>query len=242
MSITGIHATTPVLVNRQVSSPGRTGMAGFGAALAAASAEATTPAVQSITAKDGTVWTVTDIGASLTDDDKRILGWPTTDPATGMLAAMIAQDRNQGILNGPITADDIVGNPARGIAGFADRQPDLASGRIDAMLDRLDRAGTDFTDMTRKELFDWMNGKIASGEMSLDDSFAFLAMTVKIPVGGGQGAQLALDDTERVDFVHIAQDGIAGALERNDQTTRKMLETAMRAMRHDQRGDIDRFA
>src|SRR3546814_1728911 len=55
-------------------------------------------------------------------------------------------------------------------------------------------APPDFTSMTRQELFDWMNGKIKRGEMSLDDSSAFLGMTVKIPVGTGQGAPIALDD------------------------------------------------
>src|SRR3546814_5146097 len=43
-------------------------------------------------------------------------------------------------------------------------------------------APPDFTSMTRQELFDWTNGKINRGEMSLDDSSAFLGMTVKIHV------------------------------------------------------------
>lgn len=30
------------------------------------------------------------------------------------------------------------------------------------------------TDMTRQELFDWMNGEVRSGKMSLDDSSVFL--------------------------------------------------------------------
>src|SRR3546814_16713871 len=70
--------------------------------------------------------------------------------------------------------------------------------------------------MTRQVLFDWMNGKIKRGEMSLDDSSAFLGMTVKIPVGTGQGAPIALDAWERVNFVQLARDGIAGAQSRND--------------------------
>lgn len=100
-------------------------------------------------------------------------------------------------------------------------------------------AQPDFTNMTRKELFGWMNGKIRSGEMSLDDSSALLGMTVKIQPGAAQGAPIALDDRERVNFVQIAQDGIAGARSRNDDMTRKVLETAMQIMRrgHDSRID-----
>lgn len=90
----------------------------------------------------------------------------------------------------------------------------------------------DFTSMTRKELFDWMNSKISSGEMSLDDSSAFLGMTVKISVGAGQSAPLALDDRDRVNFMQMAQDGIAGAQSRNDATALKMLQTAMQIMQN----------
>lgn len=96
--------------------------------------------------------------------------------------------------------------------------------------------------MTRKELFDWMNSKIKSGEMSLDDSSAFLGMTVKMPVGAGQNAPVALDDRERVNFVQRAQDGIAGALSRNDAMTLKMLQSATQIMQSDQGANIDRHA
>jgi hypothetical protein len=100
----------------------------------------------------------------------------------------------------------------------------------------------DFSNMTRKEMFDWMNGKITGGEMSLDDSSAFLGMTIRVPVAGGSDAPLALDDRERVNFVLLAQDGIAGALSRNDDTTRKMLETAMQAMRQEPGSRVDQRA
>ena len=110
------------------------------------------------------------------------------------------------------------------------------------------RAGTgdiaqpDFTSMTRKEMFDWMNGKIRNGEMSLDDSSAFLGMTMRIPVGATQGTSVALDSRERVDFVQMTQNGIAGALSRNDDLTRKMLETALQIMQHDRENHVDRRA
>ena len=103
-------------------------------------------------------------------------------------------------------------------------------------------ARPDFTSMTRKDMFDWMNGKIRNGEMSLDDSSAFLGMTIRIPVGATQGAPVALDNRERVDFVQMTQNGIAGALSRNDDVTRKMLETALQIMRHDRASRVDQRA
>lgn len=46
----------------------------------------------------------------------------------------------------------------------------------------------DFTSMSRQELRDWTNSQIRSGEMSLDDSRPFMAMSMKIPVSGGLGS------------------------------------------------------
>lgn len=89
---------------------------------------------------------------------------------------------------------------------------------------------TDFTSMTRQEMFDWMNSKIKSGEMSIHDSTPFLAMTLKIPVGSGQGAPEVLDSQERVNFMQQVQDGIKGALSRNDQEQAKRLQMALSTM------------
>ena len=87
---------------------------------------------------------------------------------------------------------------------------------------------TDFTSMTRQEMRDWVNTQIRSGEMSLDDSQPFMAMNMKIPVGGGLGGELAAEsDGTRYDFTQKVRDGIQGALSRNDETTLKMLESAM---------------
>ena len=89
----------------------------------------------------------------------------------------------------------------------------------------------DFTHMTRQDLLDWSNDQIHSGNMSLDDGFAFMAMSMKIPVGGGTGGELqATDDGERVDFMGTVRAGIEGALSRNDEVTRTMLEQAMKTM------------
>lgn len=96
---------------------------------------------------------------------------------------------------------------------------------------KVDKTGvkqTDFTSMTRKELRDWVNGQIRSGEMSLDDSRPFMAMTMKIPVSGGELP--AADDSEHIDFTQRVRSGIEGALSRNDQTTLKMLKSALQIM------------
>lgn len=90
---------------------------------------------------------------------------------------------------------------------------------------------TDFTHMTRRELADWMNGKIRSGEMSLEDSTAFLGMTLKIPVGAGPGTSIVLDDQERVNFVQKAQEGIVRARSDGDKATQESLEAALTVMR-----------
>ncbi|SEI10475.1 hypothetical protein SAMN05660691_03704 [Rheinheimera pacifica] len=89
----------------------------------------------------------------------------------------------------------------------------------------------DFSSMTGQQLLAWANDKIKSGEMSLDDSRAFMAMTIKIPVNGASaGALQAIHSNERVDFMQKVRDGINGALERNDKETLKMLDTALSVM------------
>ncbi len=98
---------------------------------------------------------------------------------------------------------------------------------------------TDFTHMTRRELADWMNGKIKSGEMSLEDSTAFLGMTLKIPVGAGPGTSIVLDDQERVDFMQKAQEGVAWARAHDDKAMLERLESALTVMRQYQ-GEVTR--
>ena len=97
--------------------------------------------------------------------------------------------------------------------------------------DAEDAEQTDFTSMTRQEMQDWSNEQIRSGNMSLDEGLPFMAMTMKIPVGGGTAGELqAFDDGERVDFTEKVRAGIEGAMSRNDEDTRTMLEKAMETM------------
>ena len=97
--------------------------------------------------------------------------------------------------------------------------------------DAEDAEQTDFTSMTRQEMHEWSNEQIRSGNMSLDEGLPFMAMTMKIPVGGGTaGALQASDDGERVDFTEKVRAGIEGAMSRHDEVTRGMLEKAMETM------------
>lgn len=82
----------------------------------------------------------------------------------------------------------------------------------------------DFTSMTHQQMRDWTNEQIRGGKMSLDESGPFMAMSLHIPVVGGAAAGI---DGERVDFTQKLRAGIEGAQSRNDEATRKMLESAM---------------
>ena len=100
-------------------------------------------------------------------------------------------------------------------------------------------APADFSSMTRQDLRDWTNGQIRSGQMSLDDSRAFMAMSIKIPVAGGLTGELpAANDSTRYDFTQKARAGIDGATARNDSATLKMLQSAMSIMQR-QAGGVD---
>ncbi len=93
---------------------------------------------------------------------------------------------------------------------------------------------SDFTSMTRQEIFDWMNGQIRSGKMSLDESTPFLGMTMKISVATGQSVDMATDTT-RVNYFEKARLGIEGALSLNDPELAQRLRDAI-AIMHRQQG------
>ena len=88
----------------------------------------------------------------------------------------------------------------------------------------------DFTSMTRKEMFDWMNDQILGGKMSLDESSPFLGMTMKISVATGQPVDMATDTT-RINFAEKARLGIEGARSNNDPDLAKRLQAAIEVMR-----------
>lgn len=91
----------------------------------------------------------------------------------------------------------------------------------------------DFTRMSRKELFDWMNAEIRGGRLSLDDSSGLLSLAARGPLAADSAVP---DDTMRCDFVSLARDGIETARLRPDPGAQAMLETAMAVMLRAQGG------
>jgi hypothetical protein len=62
-----------------------------------------------------------------------------------------------------------------------------------------------------------------------------MAMSMKMPVHGRtRGTLQAADDGEPVDFTQKVRAGIEGALSRNDDVARKMLESALKTMQQHQ--------
>lgn len=96
---------------------------------------------------------------------------------------------------------------------------------------------TDFTRMTRKDLVEWVNTKIKNGEMSLDGTEAFVGMTMRMPVNGGS---TGLDDTQQVDFMQTAQDGMAWARQHGETTMFNSLQEALSTMQRYQ-GQIQKI-
>lgn len=68
----------------------------------------------------------------------------------------------------------------------------------------------DFKNTTRQEVFDWMNGEIRAGRMTVDESTPFLGMTLKMSATTFQPVDMATDE-EHINFVHKAQLGIEWA-------------------------------
>lgn len=99
---------------------------------------------------------------------------------------------------------------------------------------------TDFTSMTRQQLADWMNEQLSTGKMTLDESSAFLGMTISIPVDGSKDPDMRTDTT-RFDFISKARLGIEGALSHNDPKLAARLEKAISIMQRtqDAGGSID---
>jgi hypothetical protein len=83
--------------------------------------------------------------------------------------------------------------------------------------------------MTRKEMFDWMNDQIRSGEMSLDESSPLMGMTMKISAVTGQPVDMATDTT-RINFVEKARSGIEAARVNNDLDLVKALQASLDTM------------
>lgn len=92
-----------------------------------------------------------------------------------------------------------------------------------------DSTQPDFTSMTSQELHDWTNDQLKSGKMSFDDGTALSLMSGKIPVEGPLIDHEMLTK-EKVNFIDLAQKGIAGAQSRGDQQAVARLQKALAVM------------
>lgn len=92
----------------------------------------------------------------------------------------------------------------------------------------LSSSSVDFTNMSRNQLKTWVNEQIKSGNMSFDQGTNLALMTGQVPMSGTSLTDST--DNDPVNLVKIAQDGIAGAIARNDTASLKMLENALTTM------------
>jgi hypothetical protein len=94
----------------------------------------------------------------------------------------------------------------------------------------LTEKSVDFSNMTRQQLRDWVNSKIISGEMSLDESTPLVGMTLKISTGNMQPVDASLEK-ESINFFDNASLGIDGALSRGDKKEAAFVQKALDLMR-----------
>lgn len=123
--------------------------------------------------------------------------------------------------------------PAQAATATSTNSASFSSALAAATAETATAKQTDFTSMTRKEMFDWMNDQIRNGKMSLDESSPFLGMTMKVSVATGQPADMATDAT-RINFLEKARLGIEGARANNDPALAKRLQAAIEVMRRQQ--------
>ena len=93
-----------------------------------------------------------------------------------------------------------------------------------------DAALRDFSKMTRGDLFGWMNERIKSGELSLDDSSGLLGLSGGGAIGSGLPDAGPPDDPQRVDFFQLAHDRIAAARHRRENDVEAAYLVALGVM------------
>ncbi len=91
----------------------------------------------------------------------------------------------------------------------------------------------DFTSITRQQVRDWTNDLVKSGKLSFDDGSALALSSGKVSFDGTSATDDAYK-TEKVDFVGLLQNGIAGARTRGDQNAVSRLQTALTIMNGNQ--------
>jgi len=69
----------------------------------------------------------------LTPEDKKLLGWPLPDDAdiaSQQIALLIAFDRADGDLEGPITQEYLIGDKGKGTSGMLKRGPYITESAV----------------------------------------------------------------------------------------------------------------
>lgn len=114
-------------------------------------------------------------------------------------------------------------------ASTTTREPSFSSALTEVFTRSTSPTHGDFTSMTRQEMFDWVNGQIRTGGMTVEASLPFRAMTMKVSADTGQSVDMASDST-RINFVDKARLGVEFALANRDPETARRLRAAMDIM------------
>jgi len=77
----------------------------------------------------------------------------------------------------------------------------------------------DFTNMTKKDLFNWMNEEVRAGRITVEESSTFLTMTItaKPDEHGVYKVQNKPDDKVNFNFYKLVNDSIEYAKSQNDE-------------------------
>lgn len=91
----------------------------------------------------------------------------------------------------------------------------------------------DFTSMTHRELREWLNGEMYSGQMTLEQSTPFMWLSMNKERGSEYLIHNAKDN-ERVDFIQKAREGLEGAEEQDNAFVVEMFQMAIDIMEQHQ--------
>lgn len=106
--------------------------------------------------------------------------------------------------------------------------------------DEKDSYEVDFTSMTKKELFDWMNRELKAGRMTVDESTPFvgLAMDARITETGELIIEPIPDDTKKVNFYKNVSESLEYAELSRMYDTAETMALAKEVMDRYRNGDV----
>ncbi|PMR74675.1 hypothetical protein [Billgrantia endophytica] len=122
------------------------------------------------------------------------------------------------------------------LAGETERSERIATQAGSAKIEQ-----ADFTNMTRQELRNWMGEQLRSGEMTVDESKAFLGMSAIVHPDPSMAAIVeARMQNERVNFFEAFQSNMEFYRLRGDSEAVERLQAAIDTM-HQAQGQTTRF-